>query len=148
MRLLGFNFSKISAERLEGGAKDIQVVPNIVISDIKQVKPDMVKTKEEFIGVKFSYILSYDPKYAKLEFSGDVLVSVDPKEAKEIIKEWKDKKVSEDFRIFLFNLIMRKSNVKALELEDELNLPLHIQMPSIRKESFQSDQKTPESKSK
>ncbi len=149
MKLLGFNFTKISAERLEGGSGDIKIVPNVVIKELKSVKADLIKSKEEFIGVKFSYIVSYDKDYAKIEFSGDLMVSVEPKLAKEILKDWKDKKLNVDFRVFLFNIILRKSNIKAIELEDELGFPLHIQLPSVRKESFQgveSDSEKPPKK--
>ena len=49
------------------------------------------------------------------------------------IRQWNSKKLPEDFRIALFNVILKKSNVKALELEDELNIPLHIPLPSLKK---------------
>ncbi|GAG20549.1 unnamed protein product, partial [marine sediment metagenome] len=61
--------------------------------------------------------------------------------AKDILKEWNDKKMSEDFRITLFNIILRKSNLKAIQLEDEMNLPIHIQLPSLKKEDQVSEKK-------
>ena len=54
------------------------------------------------------------------------------KKIKEILKQWKNKKISEDFKIPLFNLILRKSNVKTLELEEEMGLPLHIPLPHLK----------------
>jgi len=56
--------------------------------------------------------------------------------AKEVLKGWKDKETTDDFRIFLFNIILRKSNIKALQLEDELALPPHIPLPSLNKENM------------
>ncbi len=148
MNLLGFNLNKISAERLEGGKGNIKITPNVKIEDIQAVKQGAIKTKDEFLGVKFSYILDYESNFAKIEFSGNLLVSVEPKLAREIIKEWKDKKLHEGFRVFLFNVILRKSNIKAIELEDELNLPLHIPFPSVSNESFKNSAENPEKKSK
>ena len=44
----------------------------------------------------------------------------------------KDKKMPENFRMTLFNLILRKSSLKALQLEEEMNLPTHIQLPTLK----------------
>ena len=135
MKVLGFNFSKISVEKFPntGKKEDLKLNTNIDISDIRPVKADMLKTKEELMGIKFSYNIKYDPDYAKIEFSGDILLSIDPKLAKDVFKEWKDKKYPEDFQLFVYNVILRKSNIKALELEDEMNLPLHFPLPSLKK---------------
>jgi len=135
MKVLGFNFSKVSVEKFPNNSKieDIKLNTNIDILDIKPVKADMLKTKEELVGVKFSYNIKYDPNYAKIEFSGDILLSLDSKMAKDVLREWKDKKFPEEFQIFVYNIILRKSNIKALELEDEMNLPLHFPLPSLKK---------------
>jgi hypothetical protein len=37
-------------------------------------------------------------------------------------------------RLGIFNFIMVKCNVKALYLEDEMNMPLHVPMPRLTKE--------------
>lgn len=142
MKILGFNFSKICVEKFPGNPGKVKIVPNIVLDEIKSVKADLIKTKDNLLGVKFSYTLNYDPDYAKLEFSGDILTSAEPKLTKEILKEWKNKKLHEDFKVFLFNIILRKANVKAIELEDELNLPLHVPFPSIMKKDSSLDKKS------
>ena len=54
-------------------------------------------------------------------------------EIKEVLEDWKKKKLSDSFQEILFNIILRKANIKALELEEELNLPFHINLPSIKK---------------
>jgi len=133
MKILGFNFSKISVEKFPDKVEDIKLNTNIDVLDVKPVKADMLRTKDELVGVKFSYSIKYDPNYAKIEFSGDILISVDSKLAKDVIKEWKDKKLPEEFQIFVYNIILRKSNIRALELEDEMNLPLHFPLPTLKK---------------
>ena len=139
MRALGFNYSKISVEKVPNPAPNSQeglkINTNIEVTEISQVKADVIKTKDEFLGVRFVYSINYDPDYAKIEFSGDILIELDPKLLKDVLKEWKDKKMPEEFRVFVFNVIMRKSNVKALEIEDEMSLPFHIPMPFVTKES-------------
>ena len=46
--------------------------------------------------------------------------------------DWKDKKMPDDFRNTLFNLILRKASLKALQLEEEMNLPIHMQLPTLK----------------
>lgn len=133
MKVLGFNFNKISIERFPKKAEGLKINTDISITEITPVNSDLFKTKEEFLDVRFSYNINYDPEYAKVEFLGDIVVSLDSKDAKEVLKEWKDKKFPEDFKIFVFNVILKKSNLKALELEDEMNLPLHLPLPSLKK---------------
>lgn len=134
MKLIGLNFKKISVEKLSDKAENVKVETKIDLSEISTVKADLFKTKDDFLGVKFSYAINYSPNYAKIEFKGDLLVSLDQRQSREVLRQWKDKKVEENFKIFVFNAILRKANLKAMQLEDEINLPLHIPLPMIRKE--------------
>lgn len=136
MRLIGFNFTKLNAERLPNSPESIKFNTKINISSIEPLKSDLLKVKDELIKVDFIYSVLYEPDFAKLELSGNILLSVEPKIAREVLRGWKDKKTSEDFRIFIFNIILRKSNIKALQLEDELGLPPHIPLPSLNKEDL------------
>ncbi len=132
MKLMGFNFSKINVEKFSDNLNELKINTNIDISDINEVKPGSFKTKEILLGIKFNYTINYEPNFAKIEFSGNVLVSLDPKIAKNILKEWEDKKIPDDFKTHLFNLIMRKSSIKALEFEEDMNLPYHIPLPVLK----------------
>ncbi len=132
MRLIGFNFDKISVERLKDKVEGLKITTNIDISDIKEIKSEILKTKEELVQVKFFYTVNYEPDFAKVDLKGTVLLSMEEKQAKDIFKEWKKKKMPEDFRMALFNIILRKAATKSLNLEDEMNLPLHIPLPSLR----------------
>ncbi len=132
MKLVGFNFSKIYIEKFTDISRDLKINTNINVSELKPLKSEIFKSKEEVILVKFTYVINYDPEGAKLEFEGNTMISIEPKKAKAILKEWKDKKMPDDFRNALFNLIMMKSNIKALQLEDELNLPYHIPLPTLK----------------
>lgn len=131
---MGFNFTKINIEKFSDNFQNLKINTSIDISEIKELKTDVFKTKEELLGIKFTFNIFYEPDIAKAEFAGNIIISVDSKTAKEILKKWKDKKMPEDFRITLFNVIFRKSNLKALELEDELNLPIHLPLPRLTPE--------------
>ena len=134
MRAIGFSFDKINVERLADKVENLKINTKIDVSEITDAKSNFLKTKEEIIKVKFVYNVNYDPEFAKIELEGNVLFALDQKKAKVLLKEWKTKTISEDFKFTLFNIILRKSNLKALELEDELNLPLHISLPSLKKQ--------------
>jgi len=137
MKAIGFNFTKLNVSKT-GELKNIEninIETKMDVLDLKEVKANLLNTKEEVIGVDFEYIVDYKPEFAKVNINGKVLLTLEPKMAKEVIKGWKDKNLPEDFRIFLFNIILRKSTLKALQLEEELNLPLHVPMPSFKKET-------------
>ena len=137
MRVIGFNFTKISIERLKDTlepSEQLKISTQIDVPELKDVKSDILKTKEEILAAKFVYGVNYDPGFAKVELEGKILMALDPKTAKEVLKQWKKKKMPDDFRILLFNVILKKSSLKALDLEEELNLPLHMPMPSFKKE--------------
>lgn len=134
MKLLGFNLTKINIEKKKDVFSDVKINNNLNIIDLKSVDQIVLKSKDEMISIHFKYVISYDPEAAAIEMEGKILLGVDPKMTKEVLRQWKDKKLPEDFRITLFNIVFRKAGLKALELEDELGLPLHIQMPFVRKE--------------
>jgi hypothetical protein len=131
MRLIGFNFTKISAERFEKPAKEVNVKTDLNITSLVKADIDSFKDKEELLMIKFNHNLNYEPDFAKINFEGSMIISVDPKIAKEALKEWKDKKVQKDVQIFVFNIILKKTTIKALTLEDELNLPVHMPLPRV-----------------
>lgn len=133
MNIIGFNFTKISIEKIKDKAENPKIKTDISILEIKKAKPGILKTKEEILEAEFSYDVDYEPGYANVGFAGKVFLSVEPKVAKEVLKQWKEKKMPEDFKFLLFNIILRKSTLRALNLEDELNLPLHLPLPSIKK---------------
>ncbi len=132
MKLMGFNFKKISVEKLGERPKELKINTNIDITEIKNLKSDLLKTKEEILAVDFSYTIDYSSSFATLNFEGTLLIATEPKISKDLLKQWKKKKIPEEFRIPIFNIILMKSNIKALALEDEMNLPLHIPLPTLK----------------
>ncbi len=135
MRIAGFNFKKISVERTGEKVGDLKINTKIDVPHIEILKQEFVQTKDELLQIDFEYIVNYEPNFAKIELVGNVIVVLDIENAKEVVKHWKDKEMSNELRISLFNVILRKCNIKALELEDEMNLPLHIPFPPLKIDS-------------
>jgi hypothetical protein len=132
MKLVGFNFNKISVEKEKQKPEKIKISSNIEISDIKEVVLKLVDSKEKILNVSFSYSLNYEPNFAKIDFNGSIMLSVDEKMAEEILSKWKDKETAQDFKLAVLNVIFKKCNVKALQLEEEMNLPFHLPMASLK----------------
>ena len=50
-------------------------------------------------------------------------------------EEWKkSKKLKSDIKLRVYNTIFHKCNIKAFELEEDFNLPLHLRLPMIKTE--------------
>jgi len=130
MQVIGFNFKKISAERKKPAEGKIQVDSNIHIQEITSDKVELIQNKE-ILKFDFEFTISYSPNFAAISFEGSVLITLEKKESKDILKKWKEKKISDELKIPLFNLILTKSNLKALQLEEELGLPAHIPLPKL-----------------
>ena len=132
MKIIGFNFNKIFVEKKSGEFKGVRISNNVDILSVEQIKNQVITQKEELVGVGFKFTVDYGEDLAKIELGGLVILSLDPKETKEVLKGWKDKKLSNEFKIPLFNIILKKSNIKALVLADELNIPSHMKLPSLK----------------
>ena len=132
MRIIGFNLTKILAERQEEDGQGIRVDQNIDIKDIKEEKIPITNNKA--LKIKFTLTVTYSKDFGKIEFEGSIMTLPDEGEFKSIMDSWKDKKIPENMKFGIFNFIMNKCNVKALHLVDEMGMPLHIPMPRLSKE--------------
>jgi len=138
MQIIGFNFNKISGIKEEELPQGISTNMNVEFLDILKADQSFINNKET-LSVKFRYNLDYNkeekkkPKtHANITLGGTVILGAEKEESKELIQEWKKKKVADQFKIFIFNFILRKCSIKAILLQDELNLPSHIPIPQIR----------------
>lgn len=129
MQIIGFTLNKISIERKEKQQGKLEIKQNINIDDISTDKINI--SDKEIIQTSFTFGVDYSPNFARVELKGQIALLPEKEELKDILRDWKKKQISERFRIPLFNFIMSKCNIKALDLEDELNLPLHVPMPRI-----------------
>ncbi len=132
MKLIGFSFNKISVEKFSPATRETKINTSIDISEINSPNSGFFKPKGELLEIKFKYTIEYSPEIAKIELSGAIAIEVEAKVSREVLKQWKDKELEDDFKITLFNLIIRKANIKALQLEDEMNLPYHVPFPTLK----------------
>lgn len=131
MKIIGFDFTKMCAEKTGKNFSNLKIGNQINIKEISELKEELITNKESVLEVYFIYEVLYEEKIARVSFEGKMLVVVESKLAKDIVKDWKAKKLQDSFRIPLFNAILRKAGLKALQLEEELNLPLHFNLPFL-----------------
>jgi len=133
MRVIGFNLKKLAVERKKEIKGKLEIKSNLSIDSIEKEKIDIAG---EVLKFDFAYEIKYEPNFADILFKGTVLVI--PDDSKKILKDWKKKKIQEETRMPIFNFIMSKCNIKALQLEEEFNFPPHIPMPRLSKQQSQS----------
>ena len=133
MRVLSFNFDKLSIERFSSSLDNLKISNKIDIKEIVEAQADFLNTKDKVLGVRFAFSLEYNPNVAKIEISGMTALAVPASTLKEVLEKWEKKEISPEFKTPLFNFLFRKVGLRALELEEEFNLPSHIPFPTFKK---------------
>jgi hypothetical protein len=130
MQVIGFNLSKVSIEREEKRDGKLAISQNIGIDEIK--KEEVSFSNEEVFKIVFNYSVNYNEgNFGKVELKGFVLVIPQENEKKQLEKSWKEKNLPDNMKVPLFNFIKSKCDIKALSLEDDMGLPLHIPFPKL-----------------
>jgi len=135
MPFIGFNFDKISAERKVDEVKgNINVKHSFNIKDVREEKINLDK-RQDVLKFTFDFSLNYEPGLGNIKIEGHLLYIDEQKKMNEMVKGWKkEKKISPEIIQGLFNTIITRSNIKALQLEQDLNLPPHLPMPKLARE--------------
>lgn len=132
MKLIGFNYKKISVEKHKEVEQGFKINTSINITNLEKREVDIFKGQDT-IHFEYSINIKYEKGFADLTFEGSIFILFNNnKDYKQILKEWQnDKKIPEKIKIDLFNIIMARCNLKALELEEDFNLPSHIPFPRL-----------------
>jgi len=140
MPIVGFNFDKIDAEKKRPVEPPVNVNTGLVIKDMKEEKVPVGKS-ETVLRLDFEFTVKYDPKIANILLGGHLLYLDESKKAKAVLKKWtKDKKLDQDVMQVIMNTILIKSNIKALMISQELNLPPHVKLPIIQPKPVEESQ--------
>jgi hypothetical protein len=129
IKLAGFKYSKILVERNDELKGELKITPNINIKSIEKFKSD--NSKQELLLVDFKFGIDYT-SLGKVELEGKMFLSLDQKTMKDTLESWNDKKMDSEMNLIILNAIMQKASIKALELEEEMNLPPHVQLPRLQ----------------
>ncbi len=131
--IVGFGFTKLSAEKKEAAKGKIDISNNVTIKDVKEDSFSFGKGQQEVIKFIFEFTSKYEPNVGIILFEGELLYLEDPKKIKEILSSWKkEKKIAKELMAGLLNTILTKCNIQALILSQDINLPPPIPLPKVQ----------------
>ena len=133
MTIVGFNFTKIEAEKKEMIKGKININNNVNINQVEEKDLSLGNQKQKILTFNFEFIAKYDPNIGSIKFTGEVLFMGDVKQTKEILDGWKkNKKLPKEVMPNILNTIMSKCNIQALILSEQINLPPPIPLPKLQ----------------
>ena len=125
IKLIGSKFTKVSAERKPEFSGQLSIDQNIKIKNIEKSKE-----AKETLKVLYNFVVDYK-ELGTVEVEGVLFVSTDQKTAKNMLKLWEDKKFDTPEYMYITNAIIQKASIKAIELEEEMGLPIHLRLPTL-----------------
>jgi hypothetical protein len=139
IKLLGFNFTKINVERFLEIKAPVTLKSDINIKNI--TAPENKIIKQDIIQTDFVFTLVFE-NMGNILMEGSFMLGLDEGESKEILKQWKAKTLDEQKKLLILNIIMQKCSLKALQLEEEMGLPYHIQIPKLTTQPKSEEQES------
>ena len=131
MSIVGFSFTKITAERKSSVRGKVNINNNIGIKDVKERELSFSKDQSG-LEFQFEFTADYEPQLGSIKLNGEVLYMESSKKVSEVMDRWKkEKKLVQELMTKILNSVLMKCNVQALILSQDLNLPPPIPLPKI-----------------
>lgn len=132
MTVVAVGYNKINLEKKSSIKGKVDIKNNAAILNIEKQELTLGSKKQDSLKFVFEFRVDYEPKIAFILLEGEVIWVDEPKKIEAILKGWKkDKKVGPEIMTPVLNAVLAKSNVEALLLAKEANLPPPIQLPKI-----------------
>jgi hypothetical protein len=131
MTVVGFNFTKINAEKKSPMKGKININNNISITNVEETTLPIDKTRA---ALQFSFVYSskFEPNIGSLEIEGTLIYLQSKEAVKKIIDGWKkNKQILPEVMTPIMNQILAKCNIEALFITRDLNLPSPIPLPKV-----------------
>jgi len=125
IKFAGARFTKIGSERNMSFDGKLEIKTNVKITSLEKTE-----TPKDTVKLSYGFEIDYG-ELGNIGIEGDIFLTGDSKTIKELLKTYKEKKFESPEYMAITNLIIQKATIKALELEEEINLPLHIKLPSL-----------------
>jgi hypothetical protein len=124
LKLINSRFTKLNANRNPDFSGEISIKTSVKINNLEVIK------NTDSLKINYSFEVNYG-ELGQIFIEGILFISSDQETVKKIQTSWKDKKIEDPLYISITNAIMQKASIKALELEEELSLPIHFKLPKI-----------------
>ncbi len=132
MNIIGFNFTKIGAERKRPAAGKVSINNNITLHDVKPAQIGVGGGESQAVRVTFTFRSEFQPEVGTLHLEGELLGISPRSEADQTLAGWdKDKSLPTGVAQVVMNQILDRCNIQALLLAKDLNLPSPIPLPKI-----------------
>ena len=138
MKIAGYSLTDVKATK-DPKFKRSAINTNIEFTNIEKENLEILKDSEA-LKASFKFSVNYkespnkDEKnnLAEVSYGGVLLLSVSKDESKEFIKSWKKKEVPKTMVLPLYNFILKKCSIKALQMEEDMGLPPHMPLPQVQ----------------
>jgi len=133
MAIVGFTFTKMHAERKSAVKGKMNIRNNVAIKNIEKADLSLGKASQNGLRFIFEYSVVYEPKIAEIILEGELIDIEEDKKVEAVLKDWKkDKKIDPGLMNVVLNTVFNKSNLQALILSKDVNLPAPIPLPRIQ----------------
>ena len=133
MSVIGFNITKIDAEKEKNPSGKVNVESNVSIKKVGTSDVSFGSPDEKVLDVSFEFKTSYSPEVGHITLGGNLLYLTKEKEAQEIADDWKEtKKLDKTVVKPILNTILARGNIQALILSRDLNLPAPLRLPKVQ----------------
>ena len=136
MRQIVAKIASRCSTRINGRRNSVNT--DVTFNSVEKSKLDILK-EEEALKLGFKFAVTYldadnksNENKNEISILGSLVLMVDKEVSKEFLKSWKDKQIPKDKMIPLYNFILKKCSVRALQLEEDLNLQPHIPFPQVK----------------
>ncbi len=132
MTVIGLGFNKLVVEKTAPLKGKVNIKNDASVKNVEKIDLTLAGSKQDALKFTFEFKSVYEPSFAHITIIGD-LVWVDKPEGNEkILRDWKkDKSVAKEVMNPVLNAILSKSNLEALILSREMNLPSPIPLPKV-----------------
>ncbi len=133
MAIVGFDFTKLLVERKGPIKGKVNIKNNVSITKVEKATLSLGASKQAGLKFSFEFTAVYEPNLGRILIEGEVLdLQNDEKVVDKAVADWKkDKKVEQKLMTGLLNSVLSKSNIQALLLSKEINLPPPIPLPKL-----------------
>ncbi len=143
--IIGFSFNKINMEKRNPVTGKVDINNNAFVKDVEESDFSLGKHKQKGLTFTFQFTSKYEPDIGDLLFEGEILYLADPKVHEEIVKNLKkDKKehnskesiqsIPNAVMAEVIDAVLTRSNIEALILSRDLNLPPPVPLPKVKRE--------------
>jgi len=126
IQLIGSRITSITAKRDQEFSGEVSIKTNIQIVSFDSVP-------EDDSTMKTSYVFEIDyGDLGNVKLNGVIFVKTTTEVIASLIESLSEKKIEMEEHAHITNLIIQKASIKAFELEDELGLPIHMNLPKVQ----------------